>query len=244
MTPPVFLLDPAELLADVVTLSGPEGRHAATVRRLAVGERVDLSDGLGTLAECMVLAVRRDTLDLAVAVRRVVAPPTPRLVVVQALAKGERGELAVELLTEVGADEIVPWSAARSVTRWNGERGEKALARWRSTAREATKQSRRAWLPVVGPAVDTGQVRDRLRSASLPVVLHESADVALAGVSVPADGDVVVVVGPEGGISADELAAFVAAGARAYRLGPSVLRTSSAGAAAASVLLAASGRWA
>lgn len=243
MTPPVFLVDAGRLDADLVTLAGPEGRHAATVRRLGVGERVDLTDGEGTLAECSVAAVRRDQLDLAVGVRRVVPAPAPRLVVVQALAKGDRGELAVELLSEVGADEIVPWSAARSVSRWSGERGEKALARWRSTAREAAKQSRRAWLPVVPAVAGTPAVCARLAAAALPVVLHETAAEPLTGATVPAAGVVVVVVGPEGGITDEELAAFAAAGARAYRLGPTVLRTSTAGAAAASVLLAASGRW-
>ncbi|MDQ6650732.1 MAG: 16S rRNA (uracil(1498)-N(3))-methyltransferase [Actinomycetota bacterium] len=243
MTPPVFLVDAADLRADRVTLAGAEGRHAAAVRRLGVGERVDLSDGAGTLAECTVLAARRDELDLAVAVRRVVAASEPRLVVVQALAKGDRGELAVELLTEVGADEIVPWAADRSVARWSGERGEKALARWRSTAREAAKQSRRAWLPDIPVMAGTDEVCDRLRGAALAIVLHGAATAPLAGVRLPTAGEVVLVVGPEGGVSEAELAAFAAAGARSLRLGRTVLRTSSAGVVAASVLLAGGPAW-
>lgn len=253
------------------TLDGPEGRHAATVRRLRAGERVDVTDGRGTLASCTVAAVGRDRLELAVE-RRTVAPlPAPRLVVVQALAKGERGELAVELLTEVGVDEIVPWAASRSIVRWDGDRGRRSLERWRSTAREAAKQSRRVWWPVVADLAGTRDVCARLAAATDPVVLHEEATgplvrpeqlvpaVAAArrsdeaatdgrpgstdGVPESTRGPVVLVVGPEGGVAPDELAAFAAARARTALVGPTVLRTSTAGAVAAALVLAATGRW-
>jgi 16S rRNA (uracil1498-N3)-methyltransferase len=243
VSPPVFLVEAARLRADRVRLDGPEGRHAATVRRLTPGERVDLVDGAGLLAECVVAAAGRDVLDVDVLVRRQLAPPAPRLVVVQALPKGERGELAVQTLTEVGVDVVVPWTAARCVTRWHGERGAKGLARWRAAAREATKQSRRAWLPDVRDPASTAEIAALLRVAALAVVLREQGGEPLATVDVPATGDVVVVVGPEGGVSPEELVAFTAAGASAYRLGPTVLRTSTAGVAALAVLSARSGRW-
>lgn len=244
MTAPVFLVDGDRLAGDRVVLDGPEGRHAATVRRLGPGERVDLVDGAGMLAECVVRSAGRDVLELDV-VRRVVLPaPAPRLVVVQALAKGDRGELAVELMTEVGVDVVVPWAAARCVTQWRGERGAKALARWRSTAREAAKQARRARLPEVTEPASTPEVADLLRSSALGAVLHESATAPLASGPVPEAGDVVLVVGPEGGVTDEELAAFAAAGARAYRLGPTVLRTSTAGAAALAVVASRTARWA
>jgi 16S rRNA (uracil1498-N3)-methyltransferase len=190
-----------------------------------------------------VAEVRRDgvTVTIEVVVRE--PAPQPRLVVVQALAKGDRGEAAVEAMTEVGVDEIVPWSAARSVVRWDGERGAKALARWRSTAREAAKQSRRAWLPDVADLATTADVAYRLRAASLAVICHESGTAPLAGVSVPESGDIVVVIGPEGSLTDDELAAFTEAGGRTYRLGPTVLRTSTAGVVAAAVLLAKTSPW-
>jgi len=190
-----------------------------------------------------VAQVASSTVTLDVIGQRSEPSPSPRLVIVQALAKGERAEDAVEVMTEVGVDEIVPWAAARSIARWDGPRGEKALARWRATAREAGKQSRRAWLPVVTDLTSTREVCSRLQAASLGVVLHESAPTPLAGLAVPPAGEVVVVVGPEGGISEEELATFETAGALAYRLGSSVLRTSTAGVAASAVLLAASGRW-
>ncbi|WP_141577340.1 16S rRNA (uracil(1498)-N(3))-methyltransferase [Actinomadura sp. WMMA1423] len=243
MSPPVFLAGTDALERDRVLLDGPEGRHAAAVRRLRPGERVDLTDGEGLLAECAVTAADRASLTLDVLARHREPPPSPRLVVVQALPKGDRGELAVETMTEVGVDEIVPWSASRCVTRWRPERREKALGRWRATAREAGKQARRSRFPAVPELASTDDVAERIAAAALALVLHEEADAPLSAVEPPAEGEIVLVVGPEGGISEDELERFAAAGGRAARLGPTVLRTSTAGVAAASVLLAATGRW-
>ena len=191
----------------------------------------------------VVRAAAHDTLTVTVVSRETEPAPSPRLVVVQALAKGDRGETAVETLSEVGADVVVPWTAARSVTQWRAERGEKARQRWVNVARAAGKQSRRARHLEVAPLAGTDEVVALLRSAALPVVLHEQAAAPLARVQVPTAGDVVVVVGPEGGLTEREVETFLAAGAGAYLLGPSVLRTSTAGTVAAAVLLARSGRW-
>lgn len=240
MTPPLFLVDEVPESGSL-RLAGPEGRHAARVRRLGVGERLDVSDGKGAVARCTVAAVDGDALYLDIGERYVVPVQEPRLVVVQALAKGERGELAVELLTELGVDVIVPWAAERSIVQWRGERGDRALQRWRSTAREAAKQSRRAWRPEVTDLHTTAQVAGLVATV---FVLHEAADLPLTGQRLPADGDLVLVVGPEGGVSEGELAAFTAAGAVTVRLGPEVLRTSTAGVAAAAALSARLGRWA
>ena len=155
----------------------------------------------------------------------------------------DRGELAVEMLTEVGADVIVPWAASRSVAVWRGERAARSLAKWRRTAREAAKQSRRAWFPSVAELAQTSDVVRLLRDAALAVVLHEAGTQPLANLQVPAEGDVVVVVGPEGGISDEELEAFAAVGAEPVRLGRTVLRTSTAGVAAAAALLSRTSRW-
>ncbi|WP_067831305.1 16S rRNA (uracil(1498)-N(3))-methyltransferase [Actinomadura kijaniata] len=243
MSPPVFLAEDGLPDSGTVVLDGPEGRHAATVRRIGPGERVDLTDGAGTLAECVVTAAAKASLTLEVLSRRVDPAPSPRLVVVQALPKGDRGELAVETMTEVGVDVIVPWSASRSITQWRPERREKALGRWRNTAREAAKQARRSRFPEVAELESTKQVARRVAAASRAVVLHEEATERLSALEPPADGDIVVIVGPEGGIADDEIAAFTAAGGRTALLGPTVLRTSTAGVAAAAVLLAATGRW-
>jgi 16S rRNA (uracil1498-N3)-methyltransferase len=163
--------------------------------------------------------------------------------VVQALPKGDRGELAVELMAEAGVDEIVPWAAARCVTRWRQERRDKSLARWRATAREAGKQARRAWLPEVAEPATTAQVTARIDAATAAFVLHETATTSLGALDPPATGEIIVVVGPEGGLNDAEIEAFTAVGGRAALLGPTVLRTSTAGVVAAVVLLSRTGRW-
>ena len=190
MTVPVFYA-PRELLAgaSTVRLDGPEGRHAALVRRLQPGELVDLTDGLGLVAHCVVLRTEGQALDLEVRELIEEPAPSPRLTVVQGLAKGERGETAVETMTEIGVDVIVPWSAGRSITQWKGERGEKSLAKWRSTAREAAKQSRRGWWPEVTEPATTSTVAKLLAAATLPIVLHEEAELALANVELPKKSD-------------------------------------------------------
>ncbi|MFI6885547.1 16S rRNA (uracil(1498)-N(3))-methyltransferase [Streptosporangium canum] len=243
MTVPVFLADPADLARQEFTFGGPEGRHAAAVRRLRAGERLDLTDGAGAVAECVVREAGRDSLRVEV-LRRYEAPaPQPRLVVVQGLPKGDRGELAVEMMTEAGVDVIVPWAAARCVTQWKGERAAKSLNRWRSTAREAGKQSRRFHLPEVTEPATTAGVVALLSAAALGVVLHEEAASPLSTLELPGAGDIVVVVGPEGGVADAEIGAFREAGAVPALLGPTVLRTSTAGVAAAAVLQTRTGRW-
>jgi 16S rRNA (uracil1498-N3)-methyltransferase len=234
---PVFLA--ASVEEDRVVLDGPEGRHAAAAKRLQVGEQVDVVDGSGTRASCEVVSVGRDRVELVVRARSQEPAPAVRIVLVQALPKGDRGELAVELATEVGVDAIVPWQASRCVMQWKGERGDKQLARWRSTAREAGKQSRRAWIPDVEELRTTRQLAERLAGATV-LVLHEEATERLSHVALPEAGTVALVVGPEGGLTPEEVEAL---GGTAVRLGPTVLRTSTAGAAAAAVVSARTGRW-
>ncbi|REK90260.1 16S rRNA (uracil(1498)-N(3))-methyltransferase [Streptomyces inhibens] len=246
MTAPVFLVDS---LADVragrtLTLDGPEGRHAVSVRRLRVGEEVVLTDGHGVGAQGSVAAVEgKDRLTVAVAELCTEEPPNPTITVVQALPKGDRGELAVETMTETGVDAIVPWAAARCVTQWKGERAAKSLGKWRATAREAGKQSRRLTFPEVADPLTTKQVAALLADADFAAVLHEEGSSPLATAELPATGRIVLVVGPEGGVSPEELTAFAEAGAQPYRLGPTVLRTSTAGTAATALLLGRTGRW-
>jgi 16S rRNA (uracil1498-N3)-methyltransferase len=241
--PPVFLVEPGDLAQPVVTLSGPEGHHAATVRRLRTGERADVSDGAGTLAECVVTSAGKDSVVLEVRAVRAVPPPRPRLIVVQALPKGDRGELAVELMTEIGVDAVIPWSADRSITRWQGDRGARALAKWRSTAREAAKQSRRAWLPEVAEPATTATLARRVSAAAYAIVLEADAPDKLHELPLAEVDDIMLIVGPEGGISPAERTALRDAGATEARLGPTVLRTSTAGATAAAVILSRTSRW-
>ena len=241
--PPVFFADHAQLQRDVVLLSGAEGRHAAAVRRLQPGERADVGDGAGLVAECVVTGQSGRGLELAVRARRQVPRPDPVITVVQAIPKGDRGELAVEEMTEVGVDRIMPWAAARCVPVWRAERGARSLDRWRVTAREAAKQSRRAWIPEVTEPVSVADVVQAITKAACAIVLEPGAAQSLGQLRPPESGDLVVIVGPEGGITEDESAAFRTAGAASCSLGPTVLRTSTAGPVAAAVLLSRSNRW-
>lgn len=241
MTPPLFLLDPLPA-GERVSLDGAEGRHAARVKRLRPGEQVTLADGRGARAECTVDAVQPDGLSLTVRARSQDPQQRPRLVVAQALPKGERAELAVELMTELGVAEIVPWTAQRAEVRWRGDRADKALARWRRTAREATKQSRRSWVPAVTEPASTDEIAGRL-AGTTGVVLHERAQTPLASCALAVLDELIVVVGPEGGVSGEELTRLTEAGAGAVHLGRPVLRTSTAGAAALAVLSTRLGHW-
>lgn len=274
MSAPVFLVEPGALAAvlpgGAFLLDGAEGRHAGVVQRRAAGERVDVVDGAGVRLECLVGAVGGDGVTLQVVARTDEPVPDVALVLVQALAKGDRDEMAIEAATEVGADAVVPWQAERSVVVWRGDRAAKSRSRWLGTVRAAAKQSRRAWVPTVELAVDgrglVERVRQTVGAGGVALVLHEEASEPIAhvdleglvvtratdaGSAAAPDGprvaeqrrEVLVVVGPEGGISARELEALVAAGAIPVRLGPHVLRTSTAGPVALALLAQRLGRW-
>ncbi|HNM97888.1 MAG TPA: 16S rRNA (uracil(1498)-N(3))-methyltransferase [Marmoricola sp.] len=245
MSLPFFVHDSAARLTvgEVVEVGGDEGRHAVVVRRMRVGELLVLTDGAGGQATCTVTATDKSALSARVDQVVVLGPEEPKVTVVQAIPKGDRADLAVETLTEVGVDVIVPWAAERCVSVWRGDRAEKQLAKWRSTSVAAAKQSRRAWFPEVTDVARTADVVGLLEQCSVPVVLHEAASGPIGDLPIPGRGTIVVVVGPEGGISPDELAAFSAVGAEPVRLGATVLRTSTAGVAAVAALLARTRRW-
>jgi len=228
---------------DTVTLTGPEAHHAAAVRRVRVDETVTLGDGRGAWLSGVVTWATPKQVNVRVTARDDVPSPAPRFVLVQALAKGDRDELAVQAATELGVDAIIPWQAARSISRWDAK-ADKGLARWRTIVREAAKQAHRAWIPEVEGVARTADLAIRAASARV-LVLEPSASAHLTAVSVDAADrrDVVLVVGPEGGIAPEELTALTEAGAQPVRLGDTVLRTSTAGAAALSVLSAVHGRW-
>ncbi|MBN9211975.1 MAG: 16S rRNA (uracil(1498)-N(3))-methyltransferase [Microbacterium sp. 71-36] len=230
-------------VGDVVVLTGPEAHHAAAVRRVRVDEPVTLGDGRGVWLDGVVTAAAPKQVDVRVTGRAEIPAPSPRIVLVQALAKGDRDELAVQAATELGVDVIVPWQAARSVSRWDAK-AEKGLARWRTIVREAAKQAHRAWVPEVEGVARLADLVARARTANVFVLEPSAVERLTAVASDPLDDrDVVLVVGPEGGIAPEELDALRTAGARLVRLGDTVLRTSTAGAAAISVLSASTGRW-
>jgi 16S rRNA (uracil1498-N3)-methyltransferase len=246
---PYFFLDSAaEAPAGAsCVLDGPEGHHASVVRRVRPGEALVLTDGRGTSLDVEVTDVGRGEVTCQVkAVQHTPRPPL-HVTVVQAIPKGERGELAVDLLTEVGVDEIVPWQAGRCVSRWRGEKVVRGRAKWDTVAREAAKQSRRTWWPVVAPVADLDAVTGVVSSADVAWVLHEQATESLSALladgALHHAGRAVLVVGPEGGLSPDELTQVASSGGTAVRLGPTVLRTSTAGVVAASLVLAETASW-
>ena len=218
-------------IGGIVEVTGDEARHAVVVKRTVPGESVILADGAGRAVRGRVVAAEKNRLALEVTEILASPPRAHRFVVAQALAKGDRSELAVEIMTELGVDEILAWQASRSIVRWQGERGAKSLGRWAATAREATKQSRRFRIPEVS-AADTSRVVERIGAAELALVLHESAEKTLSRVNLPEAGEILLIVGPEGGISPDELERFQQAGAVPVRISDGVLRTSTAGAIA------------
>lgn len=247
MVATLFYADALPETGALAVLGGDEGFHAASVRRIRPGEQLVLGDGAGGLAHCEVEHAGRDGLRARVLKRWSVAPGTPPVTVVQALPKSERSELAIELATEAGADGFLAWQAARCVANWHGARVEKGLRRWRAVARSAARQSRRAHIPLVDGVLSTpaltSRIRDEVAGGATVLALHESATERLADADLAGALSVLLVVGPEGGIADDEMAALSDAGATAVRLGPQVLRTSTAAAVALGALGVLTPRW-
>ncbi|GAB77567.1 16S rRNA (uracil1498-N3)-methyltransferase [Austwickia chelonae] len=225
----------------VLELDGAEAHHAV-VRRIRIDEQILLADGSGLVAESTVIEIGQGRLSARVDLIRDAGPQPPRLVLAQALAKNDRDEAAIEAATELGVDEVLAWQAGRSVVVWRGERGQRSLRKWGSVVAAAAKQARRSTVPQVEGPVTTARLVERISAADAAFVLHERAEQPLAATEIPAQGEVLLVVGPEGGISDEELGAFVEAGACPVVLGDTVLRSSSAGPAGLAVVLAAT-RW-
>ncbi|MGA5545280.1 16S rRNA (uracil(1498)-N(3))-methyltransferase [Mycobacterium sp. NPDC051198] len=248
MSSALFYVDALPGAGELAVVDGDEGFHASNVRRIRVGEQIDLSDGAGTLAHCVVEDTAKGRLSARVIERVDIAAARPSVTVVQALPKSDRSELAVELATEAGADGFVAWQATRCVARWEGPKVDKGLRRWEAVVRSAARQSRRPYIPSVEGVVSTAalarRVADAVAAGAVVLALHESATEPLAELPLAQASSLMLIVGPEGGIADEEIAAFAAAGAKAVRLGPTVLRTSTAAAVALGAIGALTGRWA
>jgi 16S rRNA (uracil1498-N3)-methyltransferase len=241
----LFYVDALPEIGELAVVDGDEGFHAANVRRIRCGEELDLGDGHGTVAHCVVEDVAKARLTARVLDRRTVPLAAPSVTVVQALPKSDRSELAIELATEAGADAFIAWQASRCVARWDGpQKVDKGLRRWAAVARSAARQSRRPYLPGVSGVVSTAELVQRVRDdGATALVLHESATEKLTELPVAHAHSLMLVVGPEGGITDDEITALSEAGAKAVLLGPTVLRTSTAAAVALGALGALTRRW-
>jgi len=218
------------------TLSGPEAKHAVSVRRMQVGEAIQLTDGQGMRIRGNVLSTSATALELKVS--QVVTEAKPELVItlVQALAKGDRDEMAIQAATELGVSEIIPWQASRSISRWDAAKEAKGRARWQQIVNEAGKQSLRAYWPEVQASLNTTELAKAVSGFDLVLVLDTTATLPLSSVSIPKAGTVAIVVGPEGGLEASELEALADSGATLVSLGSNVLRTSTAGPAVIAAL--------
>jgi 16S rRNA (uracil1498-N3)-methyltransferase len=228
-----------------VQIDGSEVRHAVTVSRVSVGEQLSVGNGRGLIVTGTVTRADHTALELIAETVRTVEPASPAIVLVQALAKGDRDEMAVQAATELGIDAVIPWTAARSISRWEGAKVAKGIARWSAIVREASKQSVRAWVPDVLDLISTNQLA-KLAAATRLLILDPEADQPLSSLEISPGHehrDITLVVGPEGGIAPHEFEALVAAGGLRVRLGDNVLRTSTAGPAAIAVLSAKLGRW-
>lgn len=247
MVATLFYVEAVPAVGATAVVDGDEGFHAATVRRIRPGEVLVLSDGAGVVADCEVTDAGKRSLTARVLARRAVPVPHPRVTVVQAIPKSERSELAVELATEAGADDFVAWQADRCVARWDGDRAEKGLRRWRAVARSAARQSRRPYVPTIADPMSTdalaGYVEERVAAGAAVLALHESAERPLAECLGAQPESIVLLVGPEGGISDEEIARLSRAGAQPVRLGPTVLRTSTAAAVALGAIGVLTARW-
>ena len=249
MSPPLFWVGRVPPAGDIATVDGDEGHHAVTVTRVSPGEHIILADGMGAsgLAE-VVITEGKASLQARVLDHVARSAPQPRVTVVQALPKSERSELAVDLATEAGADAIVPWQSARCVAKWVGPKADKGVSKWRAAARSAAKQSRRAFIPEVHDLATTRDVVARaeqvMMAGGIVAVLHESARAGLATLDLASATEIMLIVGPEGGLDVSEIDALMSVGAVAVLLGPEVLRTSSAAAVALGAIGALTRRWA
>lgn len=224
-----------------IAITGAEARHAVTVSRVQAGERISVGNGAGFVASGTVVSAEHAEFVVVVEEAIEFAPPAPAVWLVQALAKGDRDEHAVQQATELGVDGVIPWAAQRSIVKWEGAKLRKGHDRWEAIVREASKQSLRAWLPEVAELASTVLLAALAKETRM-LVLDPEADDSLSALE-PDDRDIVLVVGPEGGIAPGELSRLEGAGAELVRLGDTVLRTSTAGPAALALINAKLGRW-
>lgn len=246
MVEPLFFAEDAELssIGETFTLSGPEAKHASVVRRMSAGEAIQLTNGRGLRIRGTVASSAQEFLVIKVSSAEVEPKPAVQITLVQALAKGDRDELAIQAATELGASQVIPWQAERSISRWDGNKVEKGVQRWHLIVQEAAKQALRVWVPSVGEPLTTKQLSGLVKSFDQVLVLDPTAELGMTSADLIQSGTLAVVVGPEGGISNAELQSLEAAGAVRVHLGQHVLRTSTAGMAAISALQAKLGFWA
>jgi 16S rRNA (uracil1498-N3)-methyltransferase len=243
MEPAYFLVPTNDLNAPVFNISGTEAHHALRVRRVKESEKLVVTDGQGLVADVEVLTIGPgEQLTVKVLAKRIKQQESPKIIVAQALAKGERAELAIEILCEVGVDEIIPWQANRSIVKWDNEKLSKGRDKWQAIAKESTKQSRRAFFPIVSDALDSSELSNQFDKYEQVVVLDPDSEIKFSKLTADLKNNVLLVIGPEGGIDESEMDLFTKAGANKASLGETILRTSTAGGIAVALLMSQT-RW-
>ncbi|MCL1907082.1 MAG: 16S rRNA (uracil(1498)-N(3))-methyltransferase [Propionibacteriaceae bacterium] len=218
-------------LGSTVVVDGAEAHHMS-VRRIRLGEVVTLTNGEGRGVTGVVNELGKDHAEVVVADILIDTHRTPRVTIVQALPKKDRTDQAIDLMTEVGVEGIIPWQASRSIVKWEGDKAETNRARWQKIARESSKQARRLSFPTIGPLMQTAEVVDLITASSCTLIMHEKALTPIAFTTPHPPGQCLIIIGPEGGLTHEEVEAFELAGGVTCSMGPTVLRTSTAGAVA------------
>lgn len=240
MVEPMFRAAIPDPTIKTFLLESNEGKHAANVRRMRAGEPIQVANGSGLRLRGTVSKVANSTVEIEVVSIEQESPPSLEITLVQALAKGDRDELAIQAATELGVMKVIPWQAENSVSIWDAAKAVKARMRWESIVVEASKQALRSFDPQVLGLHTSSQLVKSLSGQVL--VLDPTAPMAIGNMN-KIDPEVSIIVGPEGGISKAELAAFEDAGFQRIRLGEEILRTSTAGLAAISALSLIGGLW-
>jgi 16S rRNA (uracil1498-N3)-methyltransferase len=237
----LFLVDKLDD-SNLIEVSGDEAHHAIKVLRINVSEEILISDGAGNWVRASVENIEKKTFTAKVLERGFQPEKSPRLIVVQGLPKSDRVKDAIEILVESGVDQIIPWQADRSISKWQKD----SLDKWQSAAVAATKQSRRFRKPEIIDGLSLSQLLEIESENSAVLVMHESATTKLSEVvtsKFAGMSEIIIVIGPEGGISESELTVLEGAGAHIVGLGPEVFRSAHAGGAALSAVSALIGRW-
>jgi 16S rRNA (uracil1498-N3)-methyltransferase len=234
-----FVPEGTDFSVSQIEVDGDEAHHGVNVLRLKQSEQVKISDGVGNWGIGKVNQLSKKSFTVEISDRGFEPAPKQQVIVVQAILKNDANKEAVDFLTQVGADEIIPWQSQHSI----GKIDVKSLSKWQTVARESSRQSRRVRIPVITNTHSTESLISKIQDLENIFVLHESAENRLSQIEINQEADVFLIVGPEGGLSEFEVNTFMAAGAKVVRLGESVLRAANAGAAATSVVMSRTGKW-
>jgi len=226
-----FVEDLPTQIGQIYEFDNEDANHAVRVLRMAAGETFMLADGSGAWSQVKAFAIKKKSMEVEVMASGFQEALPTTITVVQALPKSDRAKEAIELLTEAGVDRIVPWAASRSIG--------KASDKFAITAREASKQSRRLRIPEVTDIATTEQICEAIKLSDLAIAFHESSEVKLSNcVSSHNVAHLLIIIGPEGGITSRELDQFKEAGAKIALMGRPVLRSAHAGIAAVAAVSA------